>query len=118
MQKTFNRKGYLAFSISLTTTAATLAALVLAQLNILLAGSYREVQIQVDPETSGSLSVRLGDGSLGTTIGGKVQKGVTLVGGSAADTYRGSGANAIYTQMLNLQAVTSEPIVNVQLWEE
>ena len=117
-QNTANRKGYIAFSIALSTTAAKLVDLYSAAFpNKPLAGAYREVQIQVDPETSAGLQVRIGDGSLGTTIGGVVQKGVTLDGGSAADTYRVSEADAIYANMMYLQAVTGAPVVNVQLME-
>ena len=118
MQNTANRKGYMAFSINVTSTATRFVALVLAQLGITLAGSYREVQFQVDPETADNLSLRIGDGSLGTTIGGVVQKGVTLVGGAAADTYRVSGADAIYVLMMYLQAVSDPVVLNCQLMEE
>ena len=120
MQNTANRKGYIAGSITVTSTAQRFIDLVKAQLGIDFtnSGSWREIQFQVDPETAESLSLRIGDGSLGTTVGGVVQKGVTLVGGSAADTYRCSGANAIYGMMMCLQAVTEDVIVNFQLLEE
>lgn len=118
-QNTANRKGYIAFSVALSTTKARLVDLYATLYpNSPLAGAYREVQIQVDPETSAGLQVRIGDGSLGTTVGGVVQKGVTLDGGSAADTYRVSGADAIYALMMYLQAVSGAPIVNCQLMEE
>lgn len=118
-QNTANRKGYIAFSLVLSTTKAKLVDLYNTQINgnKPLAGAYREVQIQVDPETSGGLQVRIGDGSVGATVGGVLQKGVTLDGGSAQDTYRVSGADAIYANMLYLQAVTGAPVVNVQLFE-
>jgi hypothetical protein len=121
-QNTANRKGYMAFSLKLSTTAARLIDLVTTQLGITLAGSYREVQIQIDPETSAALSVRIGDGSLGTTSGAPasvLQKGVTLVGTSAGpqDIFRCSGADAIYANMMYLQAVSGTPVVNVQFFE-
>jgi len=119
-QNTANRKGYMSGSITISTTLARFIDLVKTQLGIdlSLSGSWREVQFQVDPETSAGLSVRIGDGSTGTTVGGIVQKGATLVGASAADTYRGSGANAIYALMMNMQAVSGSPIINYQLLEE
>ena len=122
MQNTANRKGYMAFSINVTNTAAKWIDLVKAQLGIDLtnSGSWREIQFQVDPETSGG-DIRIGDGSLGTTASGNsvVQKGVTLIGGGAADTYRVSGANAIYGNMMYVQATTNVTVVlNIQLLEE
>ncbi len=116
MQNTANRKGYLAFSITVTSTAAKLVDLVLTQLAIRLAGSYREVQIQVDPESSDSLMLRIGDGSLGTTVAGVVQKGVTLQGGGS-DTYRDAPPNGIYVNMMYVQAVSDDVVINVQLLE-
>jgi hypothetical protein len=118
MQNTTNRKAYIAFTVTVTTTAVTIQSLwnTLYPTNP-LAGNWREVQIQVDPETSGGAAVRIGDGTLGLTVGGNVQKGATLVGGSAADTYRCSGQNAIPLQMLCLQAVTGTVVVNCQLMD-
>ncbi len=122
MQNTANRKGYLAFSLKLSTAAAKLVDLVTAQLGITLAGSYREVHIQIDPETSSALSVRIGDGSLGTTSSAPasvLQKGVTLAGSAIGpqEIYRCSGADSIYVNMMYLQAVSGAPIVNVELLE-
>lgn len=119
MQNTANRKGYIAFSVTVTNTATRLVDLYAAIYpNKPLAGAYREVQIQVDPETSAGTQLRIGDGSLGTTVGGNIQKGVTLDGGSAADTYRVSGADAIYALMMYLQAVTGTLVANIQLMEQ
>lgn len=118
MQNTTNRKAYIAFSVTVTATAQTLQALWNALYpNNPLAGNWREVQIQVDPETSAGATVRIGDGTLGTTVGGVVQKGSSLQGGSAADTYRASGQNAIPLQMLCLQTVTGTAVVNVQVMD-
>lgn len=118
MQNTTNRKAYIAFSVIVTTAAVTIQSLwnALYPTNP-LAGNWREVQIQVDPEVSNGASVRVGDGTLGTTVGGAVQKGATLVGGSASDNYRASGQNAIPLQMLCLQAVTGTAVVNIQLMD-
>lgn len=41
------RRGYVAFSIQVTTAAAYLNALALAQLGLVLPGAVRELQIQV-----------------------------------------------------------------------
>lgn len=116
-QNQLNRKGYIACSISLTTTAVYLISQIETALGLppnSLARSFREVQIQVDPETSSALSVRIGDGSLGTTVGGVVQKGVTI-GGGGADTYRSGSSVSVYAGMMMVQAVSGEPIINVQL---
>lgn len=112
------RKGYVAFTVILSVTAQRLIDLVSTQLGYTLAGAFREIQIQVDPEgTAGS--VRVGDATLGTlvpAVTGQVQKGVTLAA-SASDTYRAGNLNDVYFLSLYVQAVTGTPSINVQLWE-
>ena len=115
MQNTIPRKGYTAFTLGLTTTAARLIDLAKSQLGYTIAGAFREIQIQVDPEgTAGS--VRIGDATVGTTVGGQVQKGSTISQGGA-DTYRAGNVNDVYFLSLFAQAVTGTPSINVQLWE-
>jgi hypothetical protein len=108
------RRGYVAFSVQVTTTATSLLALALTQLGLKLPGACRELQIQVDPEVAPGGTVRIGDGSLGTTVGGFVQKGVSLIAGTSSDTWRGSGANNCYPGSMYLQTTAGTAIVNVQ----
>lgn len=118
MQNMQLRRGYIACTVGVTTTAASLKTLIENLLSMTagqLGGSFREVQLQVDPEgTAGS--IRVGDASLGQTVGGQVQKGVTLSQGGA-DTYRAGGVNDVYLISIFVQAVTGTPSLNVQLWE-
>src|SRR5574340_1548601 len=109
------RPSYLAVSIPVTTTAAKLGSLIETQLG-LIAGSlaliWREVQVQVDPETSSGLSVRLGLGNVGgtTSANSVVQKGITLAGQS--DTIRAPLDN-VDISMIWVQAVSGEPVLNL-----
>jgi hypothetical protein len=112
------RRDYIAVSVQVTTTPANLQALIEAILGITpgsLATLYREFQIQLDPETSGATQVRFGNGNVGSTVGGVVQKGVTLSGGGASDTIRGPVNNVMLSPVW-VQAVTGTAVLNIQLW--
>lgn len=119
------RQDYLGVSVKVTTTATTVQSLIEDILGLsagALAAIYREIQIQVDPEVSSGASVRIGVGSLGTTVttalqGAVVQKGITLVGSAAGpyDTVR-AGMNNVYLGKVFAQAVTGTAILNIQLW--
>jgi hypothetical protein len=118
MQNMPKRQGYLAVSVQVTVTAQKLQTVVETLLGLTansLATIYRTITIQVDPETSGGLSVRVGNGNVGTTVAGVVQKGMTLTGGSSY-TDR-STMNACYFGMLWAQAVSGTPVLNIQLEE-
>lgn len=111
------RQGYLAVSVSVPTVATRLATLIETLLGYpanSLAPDYREWTVQVDPEVSSTGSVRIGNGNLGTTVGGVVQKGATLVGASM--TTRAQVANIPFG-VVYAQAISSAQILNIQLWD-
>jgi len=100
-------------TVALTTAAARLLDLIQTQLGITVQDSFREVTLQPDPEGA-SDQVRVGDASLGTTVGGVVQKGVTLAGGDSL-TETASSLNTVPAGSIFVQSVTGTPNVNFQL---
>lgn len=113
----FRGGGYLGVSVPVTTAAAKLTTLIEAVLGLSagqFATTYREATFQVDPETSSTISIRFGNSNLGTTLGGVVQKGATLVGQS--QTVRGPVAN-IPLSALYVQTVTGSGVLNCQFWD-
>jgi hypothetical protein len=107
---------YLAVSVTVTATAQNIATLIETKLG-LVAGSlsrqWREMTVQVDPETSAGATVRMGNSNVGSTVGGVVQKGISLVGQS--DTSR-SDFNNVSIALRYLQTPTGGTvIVNLEL---
>jgi len=110
------RSSYLAVSIQVTTTPQLLSTVIETMLGRpvgTLAKIWREIQWQVDPETSPGLTVRLGNGNLGNTLNGVVQKGISLVGQS--DTSRAPMDN-VDISLMWVQAVSGTPVMNLQFW--
>lgn len=111
------RQGLLCVSVTVTTTPTRIAALIETMLGLTagqLASTYREVNLQVDPEVSSSASVRLGNGNVGTTKNGVVQKGMTLVGSSYLSR---ATVNAVYFTSMYVQTVTGTAVLNCFLEE-
>jgi hypothetical protein len=109
---------YLAVSVTATTTAQNLATMIESKLGLAtgsLKRAWREMTIQVDPEVNPSATVRMGNSNVGSTVGGVVQKGVSLVGGS--DTTR-SVFNNVSIALRYLQASTGTAVVNVELSQQ
>ena len=120
-QKMAFRPSYLAVSIPITGTAQKLSTIIETVLSLTagsFVGTWREVQFQVDPETSSSATVRLGNGNLGTTLGSAVQKGISLVGGAAGanpEISRASASN-VDVSMMWAMTVTGSATLNCQFW--
>ena len=123
------RSGYTAVSIGIDGTARQLAPIVEQILGLVagqLAAIYREVTIQLDPETSSGAVVRFGNQNVGTTVvqttpsASVVQKGWTAsygaTGGGIADTYRAT-VNAVYFNQLWAQTTTGTAVLNIQLFD-
>lgn len=129
VQNQLKRQGYYAVSVQVTTTGQRLQSLVEDILGIAagsFGSSFRECQIQVDPETSAGAQVRFGTGNVGGSLtstkqGTIVQKGMTLGGGGgASDTIRSASVNAVYFGLMWAQVVpstASTAILNLQFWE-
>jgi hypothetical protein len=112
--------GYITVTIQLSNTAARLVDLIKTQLNKTVPPTCQEYQIQTDPEDTSNNNVRLGDGSLGTTIGGFVQKGVTLLSsataGGSSETTRTGVLNGKNFGSVYGQTVTGTQLISIQLW--
>lgn len=113
-------QGYIAVTVQVTTAAANLLALV----NTLFAAngipaipaSYRQIQIQIDPESGTENSVRIGSANVGTSLSGITQKGATLAQGSD-DNINSIVFNGAYFGSLWAQGVGGNQTVNIQLWK-
>jgi hypothetical protein len=106
---------YLGVSLTVTTTAQNIATMIESKLGLVagsLSRSWREMTIQVDPEVNPSATVRMGNGNVGATVGGVVQKGVSLIGGS--DTTR-AVFNNVSIALRYLQTPTGTAVVNIEL---
>jgi hypothetical protein len=112
--------GYIAVTIQLSATAARLVDLIKTQLGYTVPPAVQEYQIQTDPEDSSNNNVRLGTGNLGTTVGGFVQKGVTLLSsasaGGSSETTRTGVINGKNFGSVYGQTVTGTQLINIQLW--
>ena len=115
------RQGYRAVSVQVTSTPANLQKLCETALGLaagMFGSTCREVTIQIDPETSSELSCRFGNQNVGQTIGGSVQKGMTLgPSGGLADTIRSAAINGVYFGSIWAQAVSETVVLNLQCWE-
>ena len=120
-QKMPFRQSYLAVSIPVTGTAQKLSTIIETVLGLgagSFTGAWREVQFQVDPETSSSATIRIGNGNLGSTVDSVVQKGVSLVGSSAGanpEVSRAIAAN-VDTSLMWVMTVTGNAVLNCQFW--
>ena len=130
VQNVPHRAGFIGVSVLVDATPRHLATLVEQVLGIAsgtLATIFREVTIQIDPEVSGSASVRFGTGNVGATVaqttpsGNVVQKAMTLTGasvtpgGGIADTLRGP-VNQVYFGSIWVQSVSGTAVLNIALW--
>jgi hypothetical protein len=106
---------YLAVSVTVTSTAQNLATLIELKLGLVsgsLSRSWREMVIQVDPEANPGATVRVGNCNVGTTLGGVVQKGVSLIG--QADTSRAT-FNNVSIALRYVQVPSGQAVINVEL---
>jgi len=109
-------QAYMAFTLNITATATNLVALAQSQLGLAVPNTFNQYQIQIDPEDSSGNQVRLGNGNVGATLGGIVQKGVTMQIGDNA-TVRAETMNGAYFGSLFGQTVSGTQQINVQVWE-
>lgn len=114
------RQSYLAASVTVTATATRVATLIETLLGYTansLAGLWREITIQIDPVTAptGSAAwVYIGNGNVGSTVGGIVQKGSALpLAGSASAR---SVWNNVDISMLYARTDQGTMVINIQLW--
>jgi hypothetical protein len=118
------RPSYLAVSIQVPTTRATLASLISTMLSITpgrLAGSWRSVNLQLDPETSSGSTIRRGTGNVGDTLNGVVQKGATLLGLASIfneATFNNVDISTIWVMALAAATTGAENILNIELFAE
>lgn len=109
---------YLAVTVSAADTSANLATLIQTKLGwsaAQLQQNWREVTIQVDPETCTSAVVRIGSYNLGVTLGGAVQKGATLACGQSL-TVRNNVSNVLLPSVY-VQTVGGPQVINIQAWK-
>jgi|ERR1041384_283404 hypothetical protein len=94
-------------TVALTTAAARLVDLIEAQLSITVQDSFRSMILQPSAE------IAVGDASLGTTVGGVVQAGLSLPGGDSIANV--ADLNTVPVGSVYVAAATGTPTLSFQL---